>query len=63
MKIGPKCSENNQENNTEKTFTRKVDEQTVCGYSIFTQYLFNATETKKMIIKQVRTVGKLFLNI
>lgn len=64
MKVGPKCSKNNQENNPEKPFTRKVDdEQTACGYSISTQYLFNATETKKMVIKQVRTVGKLFLNI
>lgn len=47
MKIGLKCSENNQENNPEKSYTRKVDEQTACGYSIFTEFLFNATEIKK----------------
>lgn len=52
MKIGLKCSENNQENNPEKSYTRKVDEQTACGYSIFTEYLFNATEIKKWLLSK-----------
>lgn len=52
MKIGLKFSENNQENNPEKSYTRKVDEQTACGYSIFTEYLFNATEIKKWLLSK-----------